>query len=375
MYEQRILEDILFYMLYAGVTVLCIIACVYLLFRRGNAFASDVTPPQRLRRWTIAFMASMALGHVWYLPSYFLPPGEVRTLSLLTGGLLDALTVVPFAIAVLFTMLQDRRRPLWPIAVMTAPLDVALLLCIITCSEDYMPFVYVYFYIMSAGLLIYLTYGLWRYSRWLRDNYADLEHKEIWQSCLVLGFIMITFGIYVGGLDWKAYETVIQICDVIVVCFVLWRVETISDLSNMESDSADMEEEESQENGSDAGFLEAAYKRIGPLLQRRCIDTQIYLQHDLTSSQLARVIGTNRYYLSQYFASQGTTYNAYINTLRINHFVEIYRDAIAHRRPFTVQQLANDSGYRSYSTFSIAFKQRMGQNVTAWTKKEEALKY
>ena len=375
MYEQRILEDILFYMLYAGVTVLCIIACVYLLFRRGNAFASDVTPPGRLRRWTIAFMASMAFSHVWYLPSYFLPPGEERMMSLLIGGLLDALTVVPFAIAVLFTMLQDRRRPLWPVAAMMAPLVVALALCVISRSEDYMPFVYVYFYIMSGGLLIYLTYGLWRYSRWLRDNYADLEHKEIWQSCLVLGFIMITFGIYVGGLDWKAYETVIQICDMIVVCFVLWRVETISDLSNMESDSADMEEEESSEEETDTSFLEAAYKRIGPLLQRRCIDTQIYLQHDLTLAQLAKAIGTNRYYLSQYFASQGTTYNAYINTLRINHFVEIYRDAIAHRRPFTVQQLANDSGYRSYSTFSIAFKQRMGQNVTAWTKKEEALKY
>ena len=105
MYEQRILEDILFYMLYAGVTVLCIIACVYLLFRRGNAFASDVTPPGRLRCWTIAFMASMALGHVWYLPSYFLPPGEERMMSLLIGGLLDALTVVPFAIAILFIIL------------------------------------------------------------------------------------------------------------------------------------------------------------------------------------------------------------------------------------------------------------------------------
>ena len=43
--------------------------------------------------------------------------------------------------------------------------------------------------------------------------------------------------------------------------------------------------------------------------------------------------------------------------------------------PTNVSQLANDSGYRSYSTFSVAFKQRMGQNVTAWTKKEEALKY
>jgi len=30
------------------------------------------------------------------------------------------------------------------------------------------------------------------------------------------------------------------------------------------------------------------------------------------------------------------------------------------------KQLAARSGYRSYSTFSLAFKQRMGQSVTAW---------
>jgi len=33
---------------------------------------------------------------------------------------------------------------------------------------------------------------------------------------------------------------------------------------------------------------------------------------------------------------------------------------------FTAQQLAHESGYRNYSTFSLAFKQRMGQTVTAW---------
>ena len=30
------------------------------------------------------------------------------------------------------------------------------------------------------------------------------------------------------------------------------------------------------------------------------------------------------------------------------------------------RQFASDSGYRSYSTFSLAFKQRMGQSVTEW---------
>jgi hypothetical protein len=43
-------QDILFIMLYAIVTVIAALACVYLLFRRGNAFAPDVIPPRRLRR-------------------------------------------------------------------------------------------------------------------------------------------------------------------------------------------------------------------------------------------------------------------------------------------------------------------------------------
>ena len=105
---------------------------------------------------------------------------------------------------------------------------------------------------------------------------------------------------------------------------------------------------------------------IEQLLVERCVDTQLYLQHDLTILQLAQAVGTNRFYLSQYFSRQGITYNAYINDLRINHFMSLYREAIAAQQPITAQQLASDSGYRSYSTFSLAFKQRTGQSVTAW---------
>ena len=54
MYDQPLPQSILFYMLYAAVTMTAIIACCYLLLRRGNAFAPDNTPPLRLRRWTAA---------------------------------------------------------------------------------------------------------------------------------------------------------------------------------------------------------------------------------------------------------------------------------------------------------------------------------
>jgi len=65
MYEQDIRGDLLYLMVYAGVTVLSLIACCYLLFRRANAIAPDVTPPLRLRRWAAALMAFSTLSHPW----------------------------------------------------------------------------------------------------------------------------------------------------------------------------------------------------------------------------------------------------------------------------------------------------------------------
>ena len=69
MNEQQTLETTVFIMFYGGVTVLSLIACLYLLFRRGNAFAADVTSPARLRHWTAVFFAAFTLG--WQSSSCF----------------------------------------------------------------------------------------------------------------------------------------------------------------------------------------------------------------------------------------------------------------------------------------------------------------
>ena len=69
-YDQ-VRENTLYIMLYAAVTMLSLNACCYLLFRRGNAFAPDITTSARLRRWTAAFFAAIALSHVWYMHNGF----------------------------------------------------------------------------------------------------------------------------------------------------------------------------------------------------------------------------------------------------------------------------------------------------------------
>ena len=117
---------------------------------------------------------------------------------------------------------------------------------------------------------------------------------------------------------------------------------------------------------ADNDFSLSIRNNIGPLLKQHCEEPQLYLQHDISLSQLAQIIGTNRLYLSQHFSSQGTTYNAYINGLRIQHFISLYREATASHQLITAQQLAHQSGFRSYNTFSVAFKKIMGTTATEW---------
>ena len=350
MYKQPGQEEFLFYILYTGAAVLSLIASLYLWFRRANAIAPDVTSPVRLRRWTAALFASMTLSHVWYIMGAFLISDDDIILHDLAGGLLDSMTAVPLSVVIMFCMLQDRRRPLWPAWVMVAPLAVGIAVCIANLSYDLLPMVLGYFLLLGIGLFIYMVRAIRQYGRWLRDNYADLEHKEVWLSFLVMAAILLISGVYAFGFEWPAYDYVIQACDMVLVCYLLWRVETLSYLSE------------------DSDYPLSIRNDIGFLLQQYCIDKQLYLQYDLNISQLAQAIGTNRTYLSQYFSSLGTTYNAYINDLRINHFVSLYHEAVDSKRSITAQQLALESGYRSYSTFCDVIKRKTGKSVTAWMK-------
>ena len=378
MYEQ-ILEDVIFGMLYAVVTVLAAVGCVYLLFRRGNAFAADVTPPLRLRRWAAAFLTVIALGHVWYLPGTMMADGEAVERWTLIGGLLDCLLTIPVALAVMLCMLQDKRRPLWPVWLAMVPLVIMMGVNIANRSVALLPWMQGYFLLAVIVFTVYMVREVRQYGRWLRDNYADLEHKEVWLSLLVLAVIMFLFVYYVTGYGSITYEYIIQVSELLLIGHLLWRVETLQDLNLPISsenivvadatpidDSDAMDTMIATEGTEEADASLSVRNNIGPLLRQHCEEPQLYLQYDLTLTQLATLIGVNRSYLSKHFALQGITYNAYINDLRIRHFVSLCQERAAAHQPVSIQQLSLESGFRSYSTFNGAFKQVMHTTATEW---------
>ena len=371
MYYEQVPEGFLFYILYGATAAMYAIACVYLLFRRGNAFATDVTTSLRLRRWTAVCFGASMLSHLWYLPAVFLTSPVAVQRTLLLGGMLDCLTVLPLDLVVLLCMLQDRRRPLWLPFVAVLPLGIIMAVGVVEESAALQPWWLAYMSLLSVCFLVYMIRATRQYGLWLRDNYADLEHKEVWQNILVMAAFLLVYAVYsinVGGM-LRLY--IIHICDVLMIGYLLWRVETLSDLSLAKPHDAAMGHESVKGESLPADSTKSSDENITALLQQHCEATGLYLHHDLTAAQLSKAVGINRYYLSQYFSRRGITYNAYVNELRIRHFIRLYREAVAQHCDFTIKQLASDSGYQSYSTFSLAFKQLMGQNVSTWQREQD----
>ena len=240
----------------------------------------------------------------------------------------------------------------------------------------------VYMLLLCLLFSVYMVFAIRQYGRWLNDNYADLENKKVWLIQVVSLVCMLMFVLYTLATSWVLIFS-IHIVELVLVGLLLWRVETLPELNSLTPDSAPIGEgsedlPDSSKSTTELSEPLAPLKGVGgealanieQLMDERCVGGQLYLQHDLSLLQLAQTLGINRFYLSQYFSRQGTTYNAYINDLRIRHFMRLYREAVQNGQTIVAQQLANDSGYRSYSTFSLAFKQRMGKSVTAWMREQ-----
>ncbi len=357
-------QEFLFHVLFAGVASLAFAASGYLLLRRRNGITPDINPPVRLRRWTAAFLAAMAVSQLYWLFVRYGPLDGDLFDRILLCTTLDAILSAPALMCTMLVMLQDRRRPLWPIAVGAALIVIYLLLLYILDVRNTV-------YVALPFLLIFTIFGIVlvravrQYDCWLLDNYADLEHKEVWQTFVILTAFMLGAVAYSFANNYFFFEVLIEVVDMLFIAVLLWRVETMQTLTTTPAEGAvgmkgacDGTCDESSDDSSS----------VGTLLQTHCVGPQLYLHHDMSVTQLAVRIGTNRKYLGRYFAQQGISYNGYINGLRVRHFMRLYKETVADKRDFTLRQLAFDSGFCSYSTFSAAFKQSIGCSVTEWIK-------
>ena len=351
----------LFFVLYGITAAIPLIASAYLLLRRANAIAPSVTSPVRLRRWTASFFAVATLAHVWWLLFYIFS-GDPHSVSYAVLSMVDCVLLFVTFVGMLFAMLQDRRRPVWPALAAMLPFVSLGTAYIVFSDSQLIKMASIYLLLLGLAFTGYMVYAIRQYERWLNDNYADLENKKVW-LCLTVSLVcMLMFILYVFA-DDMTLIWLVHFVELLLVGLLLWRVETLPLLEQLPVHP------QTQQPTASPVTIDLA--QIEQLLNELCVAPQLYLQHDLSRQDLAHAVGTNRSYLSQYFSRQGITYYTYINNLRINYFVKHYKEGVAAGEPVKVQQLANESGFSTYRTFSRAFTERMGMSVTEWMQETE----
>lgn len=253
MFDYRGLHDMAFLALYWGAALLALLAAVYLLCRRRNLLMREYEPESltikspsgeqvridrppvrscpRLRRWTAAFLLTAALSHVWWygVGQWWLADDHlVRTVLVI---MLDHMTLVPLLMGVLLAMLQDRRRPLWPWLLVQVPVVTFGVMGIMRRDWLYGYTLAHYWQLgVCAVFVVYYIFALRQYGRWLLMNYADLEHKQVWQSLVFAVVIFVIYELYTSNMGTLSREYLSQVLTVAIVAFLVCRAETLEEL-------------------------------------------------------------------------------------------------------------------------------------------------
>ena len=137
--------------------------------------------------------------------------------------------------------------------------------------------------------------------------------------------------------------------------------------ANMERDFLIKEEVKSKirNSVSDQTTKKVLEKLVCEIETQKC-----YLEPDLNISTLAQNIGTNREYLSQIInKTYNKNFNDFVNYYRVQEAVEILKKIVAgEQEDWTMDIVAEKSGFKYTSTFYPAFKQVMGMSPAEFKK-------
>lgn len=213
-----------------------------------------------------------------------------------------------------------------------------------------------------------LYYAVWtlmtipKYHKMLRERFSYDENINLnWlRTILGLFFIILTLWV-IDSLMVNFYlEYVYMIGTMIIWMFILsviYRHESvISELSVAEVPSDEPAAEVTEETDE-----------IGFRIEQLMLVERAYLVPTLKISDVARQIGSNRTYVSNWFnRNRQSTFFSYVNQLRIKHACELL-----HTTDMPLEAIAQESGFNSKSSFYRIFKNLKGCTPNEYRDKPE----
>ncbi len=246
----------------------------------------------------------------------------------------------------------------------------------------------VYFsYVMMEIMvvLIYATVGLIRYYRRLNELFSNLEGKsmENIRALLIGGYLMVIFSLalYRGRFHYNEPSAMLaaqQLCWCVLIYFMgyhVYRLEYTGQTLASELEEADREATEhlfSLPRG--ANMLDVAdgewdrYDELLPAFEGFMTEEKIFLLPDICLDDVARMMRTNRAYISRMINERyGRSFSDVINRRRIRWAQELLRN----EPTLTIEELAVQSGFTEASYFSRTFRKYTGMTCREWQRRND----
>lgn len=185
--------------------------------------------------------------------------------------------------------------------------------------------------------------------KYIHDNFSNIDHIDVAWLKSVFAFVIVT---QLAWLFTSLYATVLVDIVYYLSIILLWLM-----VLHYSWDFRPIDEE--LEHASHADTKSSASVIREGALEQLVEELQLYLKKNLTLTDLAVAMNSNRTYVSNYLSQvRGQTFYDYINQLRIERVsVPLMRE----HPEYTLEYVAAESGFASISTFRRAFVKLMGQ--------------
>lgn len=282
------------------------------------------------------------------------------------------MTVVPMALFLLIRLTSTRRLRWWPVVLNLSPYLAALAAYVATGSRAVYLSALTLTCIHGVGIILYGVYAVRRFNRKLKANFSSDSHLSLrWLRLVLAMFILLLITWLTATLHpTELFAAVYNVMCIVIfssICYFVYRQEDMLEALQQENTAckdsrqekpaaAEPSQKESDTSVETSGKESASTPPIATYHFEKDFETvfadeQLFLDPQLSIATVARRMGTNRTYVSNYLNQKlHTTFYDYVNTWRVRH-----SEHLLLTTDWSLDVVAQQAGFNSLSSFRRYF--------------------
>lgn len=258
--------------------------------------------------------------------------------------------IVPFTMLFLFELMSPTWVTIQRAIVVIAPSVISTFLLIFIPSDRLFQWIAVYSLLLATVAIFVVYMASARYNNYVKKNFSYTEGLSVsWvRTIIVILFMYLILWFFILQYENWWGDTIYYVITMAVWSYIYFytlqhAVIEIPDIlyhfRNKKVEINDMKE-------NDCPYL------FTKTLKEAIENDKLYLNPKLHITDVASAINTNRTYLSNYLNKHlNTSFYDFINAFR----VEMACELLVKEKKQTIEQISEESGFNSYSTFNRSF--------------------